>query len=136
MVRKLKQGETRLKQRVHPPENLGLQVVVLRKKTPRVIELGIEVSKLSAEVLERIASGIEGEISGKLRRSLPRRAEGYVLLVTVEVRDGVLSVEVDLSAGGSYQARPSYEEVVGCIIKDVENIVRKVLMQSGVVKGR
>lgn len=100
----------------------------------KAVKLSIDVSKLSVEVLERIADGIENEISKKLASALPHRTDGFALFVTVEVKDGALLIEVDVSAGGSYRARRSYEDAVEYVMKGIENVVRHVLMRSEAVR--
>lgn len=101
----------------------------------KTVKLSIDVSKLSIEVLERIADEIENEVSRKLAGALPHRTDSFTLFVTVEVKDGALLIEVDVSAGGSYRTRRSYEDVVEYVMKGIESVVRHALIRSGAVRA-
>ncbi len=99
---------------------------------PKIVELGLDLDKITTEKLEEIATIMESHIREYIFSKLGSRLEQLNITLSLDVAD-VLRIRVEVEIIGKSRGRIDYDALIDEAIRDAYKRIEEVLKNS--VKG-
>ncbi len=96
---------------------------------PKIVELGLDLDKITTDRLEEIANLMEAYIREYIFNKLGGRLEQLNITLSLEVTD-VLRIRVDVEIIGKSKGRISYDVLIDEAIREAYRKIEEVLKKS------
>ncbi|WFO76056.1 hypothetical protein J4526_04240 [Desulfurococcaceae archaeon MEX13E-LK6-19] len=96
----------------------------------KIVTIGLDLSKISDEILEEVASRIEEKIRSLLSEALSiSRSYDADIVVALENKGTHIDVSIDIELGGELGDIIDYDTVLQGVIKEVSKFVEQELLR-------